>query len=128
MLGLFLAGWVELISGAKVICSEANTVNYDAKVAVGASIKNRSEEWGKHPIEIMFYPRAYSNDKCSDDMLTIEHFAAYLDGKFGKGPKWTKDVFSFSHPKLYDKLHPTWSKRGLKIIKRTNKVDYWKKV
>lgn len=125
MLSLLLVGWMELITGAKIICSEANTLDYPAKVAVGASIKNQAKGFDKTPLETMNRRRAYAKNICSDDMLKLEHFKAYIDGMNDKGPDWTRDVHSFYHIKLDGKLFDTWTRRGLRKIKTRGKVVYF---
>jgi hypothetical protein len=104
--------WVELLVGAALVCSEAHTAHPEERIAVAASVRVRVLA-GADPVQAMRRPGDYAPHLCPPSLVRPEHAAAYLVGRLGLGPAWTRGVEVFYHERLDSpERRERWRRRG----------------
>jgi len=126
LFALLIAHAADATVGSALICSEAHTLPQPARIAVAASVRNRMKQTGWSAIKVMRYPRAYAPHLCPLRRLELAHLAAYVDGRLGRGPKWTRNVYAFYHRRRHVALREIWERRGLIELRVDQAHVYWR--
>jgi hypothetical protein len=125
MTATILAMLAELALGAGVVCAEAHTLGPDERAAVAASVLHRTAQTGETGVQAMTAPRSYARP-CPARLVDWTHAAAYLRGRLGMGPAWSRGVIAFHARHLDDARWQAWSARGWTVAHRGRGHTYYR--